>query len=76
MSIQDEALAGRVRGVLAQDKRLSGLPIMVRAANGEIHLKGRVDTEEQKELAATIVHGVPGIRGVVSDELVVREGGE
>ena len=76
MSIQDEALAGRVRGALSQDKRLSGLAIMVRAAGGEIHLKGRVDSEEQKQLATTIIRGVPGIRQVVDDELVVREGGE
>ncbi|MDO8684949.1 MAG: BON domain-containing protein [Armatimonadota bacterium] len=76
MSIQDEALAGRVRGALSQDKRLSGLPIMIRAADGEIHLKGKVDTEEQKVLAVMVVKGVPGIRGIVDDELVVREGGE
>lgn len=76
MSIEDEALAGRVRGALSQDKRLSGLPIMVRAAGGEIHLKGKVDTLEQKELAYMVINGVPGIRGVVSDELEVREAGE
>lgn len=76
MSIQDEALEGKVRSVLSQDKRLSGLPIMVRAAGGEIHLKGRVDTEDQKELATMVVKGIPGIRHIVSDELSVREGGE
>ena len=76
MSIQDEALAGRVRGALSQDKRLSGLPIMVRAAGGEIHLKGKVDTLEQRELVFVVVHGVLGIRGVVSDELEVREAEE
>jgi osmotically-inducible protein OsmY len=76
VSIEDEALAGRVRGALSQDKRLSGLPIMVRAAGGEIHLKGKVDTLEQKELAYMVINGVPGIRGVVSDELEVREAGE
>ena len=73
MSIQDEALAGMVRSALSQDKRLSGLPIMVRAASGEIHLKGKVDTEEQKELAVMVIRGVPGVRGLVSDELEIRE---
>jgi osmotically-inducible protein OsmY len=76
VSIQDEALEGRVREVLSQDKRLSGLPIMVRAAGGEIHLKGKVDTPEQKELACTVVDGVLGIRGVVCEELEVREAGK
>ena len=76
MSIQDDALAESVSAALAQDKRLSGLPIVVRAASGEIHLKGKVDTEEQKELATMVVHGVQGVRNLVNDELVVREGGE
>jgi osmotically-inducible protein OsmY len=76
VSIQDEALEARVRGAISQDKRLSGLPIMVRAAGGEVHLKGKVDTEEQKELAGMVVRGVPGIRALVCEELEVREGGE
>jgi len=76
VSIQDEALAESVRTALAADKRLSALPIVVRAASGEIHLKGRVETEEQRELATIVVCGIPGVRNLVNDELVVREGGE
>lgn len=76
MSIQDEALQGRVRSALSHDKRLSGQAIMVRAADGEVHLKGRVDTEEQKQLAIMVINGVPGVRGLVTDELEVRGGGE
>jgi osmotically-inducible protein OsmY len=76
VSIQDEALQGRVRSALSHDKRLSGQAIMVRAADGEVHLKGRVDSEEQKQLAVMVVRGVPGVRGLVSDELEVREGRE
>jgi len=73
VSIQDEALSGIVTNALSQDKRLSGLPIVARAANGEIHLKGKVDTEEQRELAKMVAHGVPGVRNVIDDELEVRE---
>lgn len=76
MSIQDQALEGRVRGALSQDKRLSGLPIMVRAASGEVHLKGRVETLEQRDLVYMVLNGIPGIRAVVSDELEVREESE
>jgi osmotically-inducible protein OsmY len=76
VSIRDEALAGAVRSALSQDRRLSGLPIMVRASGGEIHLKGRVDSKEERELAEMMIRGVPGVRVVVIDELVVREGGE
>jgi osmotically-inducible protein OsmY len=78
VSIQDQALEGRVRSALSQDKRLSCLPIVARAANGEIHLKGRVDNKEQRDLAEMMIHGIPGVRGVVVDELVViaREAAE
>ena len=73
MSIKDEALAASVRSALSQDKRLGSQPIMVRAAEGEILLKGRVDSEEQKELALLVSQGVPGVRYVRIDELTVRE---
>ena len=75
MAIADEALAGRVRDTLAQDRRIAGLAIMVRAASGDIFMKGRVDTEEQKELIHLVCQGVPGVRRVVLDELLVTEAG-
>lgn len=76
MAFQDEALAQRVRHAITQDKRIGGLPIMVRAANGEIALKGLVDTSEQRELAALVAQGIPGVRHVYVDELTVKEASE
>lgn len=73
MSIQDEALAGRVRNAIAQDKRIGGQAIAVRTSQGEVSLKGIVDTEEQKELARMVTHGIPGVRDVNTEELRVRE---
>jgi osmotically-inducible protein OsmY len=61
VSIKDEALAASVQ------------PIMVRAVDGEVFLKGRVDSEEQRKLAGMVVRGVPGVRHVRMDELEVRE---
>ncbi len=62
---------------MTQDKRIGGLPIMVRAANGEISLKGRVDSPEQRELAQMVAQGIPGVRQVDVEELtVVMEVGE
>jgi osmotically-inducible protein OsmY len=74
VSFQDEALAQRVRHAITQDKRIGGLPIMVRAADGEIALKGRVDTTEQRELARLVAQGIPGVRQVNVDELIMKEG--
>ena len=73
MTIADEALAARVRQILSQDRRIAGLTVMVRAANGDIFMKGRVDTAEQKELMQLVCQGVPGVRRVVVDEIVVSE---
>ncbi len=73
MAIEDEALAARVRNTLAQDKRLGGMPIMVRAANGDVFIKGRVDTDDQKELIALVCQGVAGVRRVVLDEIQIAE---
>lgn len=73
MSIQDEALAGMVRSALAQDKRIGGQAIAVRVANGEVLLKGVVDTPEMVELAVMVTRGIPGVRYVSVDELRVKE---
>ncbi len=73
MAIRDEALAGRVRNALIQDKRVGGQAIAVRAVDGEVLLKGIVDAGEQKELAVLVAGGIPGVRSVNTDELRVRE---
>lgn len=73
MSIQDEALAGMVQSALIQDKRISGQAIAARVAEGDVFLKGVVDTEEQRDLAVLVVRGVAGIRHVNDDELRIRE---
>lgn len=73
MSIQDEALADRIRNSILQDKRIGGQAIAVRVAEGEVFLKGIVDAEEQRELAKLVARGVAGVRQVYVDELRVKE---
>lgn len=73
MSIQDEALSGRVRNAIAQDKRISGQAIAVRVAESEVFLKGVVDTQEQLDLTIMVANGIPGIKRVNVDELRSRE---
>ncbi len=73
MSLADEALAQRVENAIAADIRVAGLPIVVRAANGEISLKGVVDTIMQKEIVNTIAQGIQGVRKVLISELIVKE---
>ena len=76
MTIQDEALAGRVRNAIVQDKRIGGQAIAVRVTQGEVALKGIVDTWEQLELAVLVVNGIPGVRQVNAEEMRVREASE
>lgn len=76
MSVQDEALAGMVQSAISQDKRIGGQAIQVRAARGEVSLKGIVDEEEQRELARLVARGISGVRSVNIDELRVREAPE
>lgn len=72
MSIQDEAIAVKIRTALAQDKRVGGQTIAIRVAEGEVFLKGLVDTEIQIELAVMVTRGIPGVRYVNIEELSVR----
>jgi len=65
-----------VQNAISQDKRIGGQAIAVRAARGEVSLKGIVDEEEQRELARLVARGIPGVRGVNVDELRVREAPE
>ena len=76
MSIQDEALSGKVREALARDKRTGGQAIAVRVAQGEVFLKGVADAEETVELAVMVTRGILGVRHVNADELRVREASE
>jgi len=73
VTIQDEALAGRVNNAIVQDKRIGGQAIAVRVTQGEVALKGIVDTWEQLELAVLVVNGIPGVRHVNAEEMRVRE---
>lgn len=72
MAIQDEALAAMVSNAIAQDKRIGGQAIAVRVAAGEVFLKGVVDSEEARQLAALVAKGIPGVRYVSIEELKVK----
>lgn len=74
MTVADEALKTSVRSTLEKDKRFSGLPVDVRVCNGEVFLKGKVETLQQADAVQFIVSGIPGVRHVNMEELEVTEG--
>lgn len=73
MSVHDEALAQRVQDAVQMDKRLSGLAISVRVSNGDVFLKGSVDSLEELDAVQFIVSGIPGVRHVDLSEVEVKE---
>ena len=73
MSVHDEALTTRVQEALQMDKRLSGLPIGIRVSNGDVFLKGSVDSLEQLDAVQFVVSGIAGVRHVDASEVEVKE---
>lgn len=73
MSVHDEALAQRVQDAVQMDKRLSGLAISVRVSNGDVFLKGTVNSLEELDAVQFIVSGIPGVRHVDLSEVEVKE---
>jgi len=73
MSVHDEAMANRVHEALGRDKRLSGLPIGVRVSNGDVFLKGSVDSLHQLDAVQFVVSGMAGVRHVDTSEVEVKE---
>jgi osmotically-inducible protein OsmY len=71
MDIREQMMAGLIRMRLCEDRRTGGQPIDVMVANGDVYLLGRVDSDDQRKAAETIVKGLVGVRQVV-DEVVVR----
>jgi len=72
--IFDEALSQLIRKRLQEDRRTAGATVDVTCSDGSICLLGYVDTEEQKDAAVFLVHGLTGVRSV-TDQIIVRQPG-
>lgn len=73
MTVHDEVLANSVRRALSMDKRTGNLPIDVRACGGEVFLKGKVESLEERDVVQFIASGVSGVRHVDVQELDVTK---
>ncbi len=72
LGIRDEVITGNVLSALNQDHRLGGQTISVRVSEGDVFLKGSVDSKELVELAELMCKGISGVRHVDVSELQVR----
>ncbi len=70
---EDSALAAKVKSALRSDAVLKFLAIDAGASNGAVTLYGTADNREHRERAARVASGVPGVKSV-RNELVIVAG--
>jgi osmotically-inducible protein OsmY len=63
-AVNDAAIASGVRNQLIKDSELSGYPITVDVAQGNVTLRGQVDRSGQRETAEKLAKGVDGVESV------------
>jgi len=68
----DVALAARVKAALEADPALRVLAVDVTAAAGAVTLFGTADTTANRDQAATVAAGVPGVTSVQNQIVIVR----
>jgi osmotically-inducible protein OsmY len=70
---EDSELAARVKSALGADPAVRLLAIDARASGGVVTLYGTADTRAHREAAAKVASGVPGVKSV-KNELVIVAG--
>ena len=68
----DASITDSVRGTLANNNQLVGIPIEVQSTNGIVELSGYVKTIRQSDTALELATKVPGVKGV-QNNLIVRK---
>jgi hyperosmotically inducible protein len=67
----DSWLTSKAKIALFADDRVKGRDVRVETQNGEVFLRGKVDSEEAKTAAAETAKGVDGVKSVKNDLQVV-----
>src|SRR5262245_55732043 len=70
-AVSDSWLTSKTKIALFADDRVKGKDVRVETVNGEVFLRGKVDSNEAKTAAADIAKGVEGIKNVKNDLQVV-----
>lgn len=69
--VDDTAVSTKVRAAIAQDPKLSIVPIDVETFQGVVQLSGFVDSQQEKARAGEVARNVAGVRDV-KNNLIVR----
>jgi len=70
-AVSDSLLTSKTKIALFADGRVKGRDVRIETVNGEVFLRGKVDSEEAKAAAADIAKGVEGVKKVKNDLQVV-----
>src|SRR4029077_17017913 len=67
----DTWITSKAKIALYADDRVKGRDVSVETMNGEVFLRGKVESEEAKSAAAEVARGIEGVRNVKNDLQVV-----
>jgi hyperosmotically inducible protein len=65
-TLDDGVVAGRVKGILADDDGTSSIEINVEVNHGVVLLSGFVDTHEERTAAERLAKGAKGVESVIN----------
>lgn len=71
MSLANQVLMMMIADRLANDRRVSGLPIDISCSDGQVCLIGFADTHDQKRIALELASGVMGVQNII-DQITVK----
>jgi hyperosmotically inducible periplasmic protein len=67
----DAWITSKTKIALFADSRVKGREVSVETMNGEVFLRGKVDSDEAKSAAAEVTRGIDGVKNVKNDLQVV-----
>jgi hyperosmotically inducible protein len=67
VAIRDAAITAEVKTALAVKRGVSATEINVDTARGVVTLRGQVETQSERQLAAMVARDVDGVKDVVND---------
>ena len=67
----DSWITSKTKIALFADSRVQGRDVSVETMNGEVFLRGKIESEEAKSAAAEVTRGIDGVKHVKNDLQVV-----
>src|SRR5213592_2087197 len=67
----DSWITSKTKIALFADSRVKGRDVSVETMNGEVFLRGKIESEEAKSAAAEVTRGIDGVKNVKNDLQVV-----